>query len=132
MPVTRDTGQLNARDRDILKDVTLTYIRTGEPVSSRSMAKLRGHKLSPATIRNIMADLEELGYLAQPHTSAGRIPTDAGYHIYIDSLMPTRLVPARARRYIDEYLRESLSEGEAPTSIAPTFLPNSRVRSASW
>lgn len=122
MSATRGPSQLSPRDREILKDVTLTYIQTGEPVSSRTVAKLRGNQLSAATIRNIMADLEECGYLAQPHTSAGRVPTGAGYHTYIDSLMPTRLVPVRARRYIDEYLRESSSEGEALVSIATHLL----------
>ncbi len=122
MPVTRDPGALSKRDREILREITLAYIQTGEPVSSRSVAKLRGNELSAATIRNIMADLEEWGFLIQPHASAGRVPTGAGYHAYIDSLMPTRLVPARARRYIDEHLRESSEDGEALASIATHLL----------
>ncbi len=122
MSSEQPTDELSARDREILKDVTLTYIQTGEPVSSRSVAKLRRNQLSAATIRNIMADLEEQGYLAQPHASAGRIPTGAGYHTYIDSLMPARLVPVRARRYIDENLRDSPADGTTPLAVATHLL----------
>lgn len=98
---------LSPRDREILRDIIQTYILTGEPVSSRTLAKLARHGLSAASIRNVMADLEEGGYLAQPHTSAGRVPTRAGYHLFIESLMSTRALPARDRRYIDENLRRS-------------------------
>lgn len=102
----RDThSQLTARDREILRDVILGFIGTGEPVSSRSLAKLRRHAVSPATIRNVLADLEEMGLLMQPHTSAGRVPTASGYHLFIENLMETRQVGADERRYIDERLR---------------------------
>ena len=107
------TGSSEAPDRrgrEILKDVIRTFIATGEPVSSRTVAKLERHGLSPASIRNVMADLEDLGFLLQPHTSAGRVPTAAGYHFYIDSLMASRLVPARERRYIRDHLQEAPSE----------------------
>ena len=95
---------LNQRDREILRDTIRSFILSGEPISSRKVAKQWGGSLSAATIRNAMADLEELGYLAQPHTSAGRVPTGAGYHLYIDSLMENRSVPSRIRRAIDEAL----------------------------
>jgi heat-inducible transcriptional repressor len=75
------------RDREVLREVVLAYVSTGEPVSSRTISRRHGFDLSPATIRNIMADLEDWGYLAQPHTSAGRIPTDLGYRKFVDSLM---------------------------------------------
>ena len=104
MPDARDQGTLSARDREILKDVILTYILSAEPVSSRSVAK-HNFGLSAATIRNVMADLEEWGYLMQPHTSAGRVPTAAAYHLFIQSMMENRAVPARERRYIQENLR---------------------------
>src|SRR4051794_229244 len=104
MPDARDQATLNARDREILKDVILTYILSAEPVSSRSVAK-HNFGLSAATIRNVMADLEEWGYLMQPHTSAGRVPTAAAYHLFIQSMMETRAVPAKERRYIQENLR---------------------------
>ena len=93
---------LNARDREILKEIVWTFISSGEPVSSRSVAKASRYALSAATIRNVMADLADLGYLSQPHTSAGRVPTRDGYHFYIDALMQNRGVPAKARRTIDE------------------------------
>jgi heat-inducible transcriptional repressor len=97
--------KLSPRDREILRDIIVTYILSGEPVSSRSVSKQSPLGLSAASIRNVMADLEELGFLAQPHTSAGRVPTPAAYHLFIDSLMQARKVPARERRYIDENLK---------------------------
>lgn len=104
MAEARDHSTLSARDREILKDVILTYILSAEPVSSRSVAKKGRLGLSAATIRNVMADLEESGYLAQPHTSAGRVPTRAAYHLFIQSMMEARKPTARERRYIDENL----------------------------
>ena len=79
--------ELNERERDILKSVIQHYIASGKPVGSRILSKERSQCISPATIRNIMADLEEAGYLIQPHTSAGRIPTDNGYRFYVDNLL---------------------------------------------
>ena len=72
-------GRLDDRKVKILKAVIQNYLDTGEPVGSRTISKLTDLQLSSATIRNEMADLEELGYIVQPHTSAGRIPTDKGY-----------------------------------------------------
>ena len=80
-------GRLDDRKVKILKAVIQNYLDTGEPVGSRTISKLTDLQLSSATIRNEMADLEELGYIVQPHTSAGRIPTDAGYRFYVDSIM---------------------------------------------
>ena len=96
--------ELSDRDREILKAVIATYILSAEPVSSRLVAKRGGLGLSAATIRNAMADLEDWGYLAQPHTSAGRVPTGEAYHLFIESLMDERRLSARARRYIDAHL----------------------------
>jgi heat-inducible transcriptional repressor len=78
---------ITPRQRQILKAVIHDYISSGEPVGSRSIARHHRSDLSAATIRNVMADLEEIGYLSQPHTSAGRVPTDLGYRFYVDSLM---------------------------------------------
>ncbi|GAG98420.1 unnamed protein product, partial [marine sediment metagenome] len=78
---------LDERKKRILRAVVHNYIATALPVGSRSIAKKYKLGLSPATVRNCMADLEELGYLVHPHTSAGRIPTDKGYRFYVDSLM---------------------------------------------
>ena len=79
--------ELDDRKLKILKAVIQNYLETGEPVGSRTISKYTDLKLSSATIRNEMADLEELGYIVQPHTSAGRIPTDKGYRLYVDDLM---------------------------------------------
>jgi heat-inducible transcriptional repressor len=96
---------MTSRDREVLKDVIMTYILSAEPVSSRSVSKHGRLGLSAATIRNVMADLEEWGYLIQPHTSAGRVPTAAAYHLFIESMMQARKVPAKERRYIEDNLR---------------------------
>lgn len=79
--------ELNERKRTILHAIIQTYLQTGEPVGSRTISKYTDLNLSSATIRNEMADLEEMGYIIQPHTSAGRIPSDLGYRVYVDELM---------------------------------------------
>ena len=79
--------QLDDRKWTILQAIIKTYLETGEPVGSRTISKYPGLGLSSATIRNEMSDLEEMGYILQPHTSAGRIPSDAGYRIYVDRMM---------------------------------------------
>ena len=79
--------ELDERKMKILQAVIRNYMETGEPVGSRTISKYTDLNLSSATIRNEMADLEELGYILQPHTSAGRIPSDKGYRLYVDSMM---------------------------------------------
>ena len=96
------TVQLTPRQRDVLKAVIDDHIVTAEPIGSRTISRRYAFHLSPASIRNIMADLEEFGCLAQPHTSAGRVPTDLGYRVYVDSLMqPEQVAPAEAQRIRD-------------------------------
>ncbi len=79
--------ELDERKQKILKAIIDDYILTGIPVGSRTLSKKEGFDISSATIRNVMADLEEMGYLEQPHTSAGRIPSDLAYRLYVDKLM---------------------------------------------
>ncbi len=79
--------ELDKRKKVILENIIRTYLETGEPVGSRTLSKDEALDVSPATIRNEMADLEEMGYIIQPHTSAGRVPTDLGYRFYVDELM---------------------------------------------
>lgn len=79
--------QLDERKTKILQAIIRNYLETGEPVGSRTISKYTDLNLSSATIRNEMADLEEMGYILQPHTSAGRIPSDQGYRLYVDALM---------------------------------------------
>jgi heat-inducible transcriptional repressor len=78
---------LNQRAKILLKTLVERYISEGQPVGSRSLSKFSGLDLSPATIRNVMADLEEMGFVASPHTSAGRIPTHQGYRFFVDTLL---------------------------------------------
>ena len=80
-------ANLDPRARGLLRSLIAQYIRDGEPVGSRTLAKHSGLDVSPATIRNIMADLEEIGLVAAPHTSAGRVPTAQGYRVFVDSLL---------------------------------------------
>ncbi len=79
--------ELDERKQKILHAIIQNYLETGEPVGSRTISKYADLGLSSATIRNEMSDLEEMGYIIQPHTSAGRIPSDMGYRFYVDQLM---------------------------------------------
>lgn len=92
--------ELDARKRKILEAVIIDYISTAEPVGSRTISKKYELGVSPATVRNEMADLEELGLLEQPHTSAGRIPSDLGYRYYVDCLMRKKDVEDKIKKHI--------------------------------
>ncbi|NVD99906.1 MULTISPECIES: heat-inducible transcriptional repressor HrcA [unclassified Massilia] len=94
--------QLDNRAQTLLKALVERYIADGQPVGSRALSKISGLDLSPATIRNIMADLEELGYVASPHTSAGRVPTPRGYRLFVDTLLTVQHLDERA---VDPQLR---------------------------
>lgn len=85
--------QLNARSRQILEALIEEYIACGEPVGSRTISRRQVTNLSPASVRNVMADLEEQGYLESPHTSAGRVPTDKAYRYYVDRILCSRNFP---------------------------------------
>ncbi|MCK8515782.1 heat-inducible transcriptional repressor HrcA [Methylonatrum kenyense] len=80
-------GDLNERARHLLRVMVQRHIRDGQPVGSRTLTRESGLDVSPATVRNVMSDLEELGYVRAPHTSAGRVPTDKGYRFFVDSLL---------------------------------------------
>src|SRR5512140_603245 len=84
------TSRLSERSRRILAALVAEYVETGEPVASATIVKQGGFGLSSATVRNVLASLEEQGYLYQPHTSAGRVPTDLGYRAYVDMLLEMR------------------------------------------
>ena len=90
---------MDDRKLKILAAVVNEYIVTGEPVGSKTIASMPDIRVSPATIRNDMAMLEQLGYLEQPHTSAGRIPTYKGYKLYIDRLMPEKALSDSEKQY---------------------------------
>jgi heat-inducible transcriptional repressor len=99
MPATA----LDDRRREVLRTLIDLHVESGEPVGSESLSRALDRALSPATLRNIMADLEALGYLGHPHTSAGRVPTDEGYRLYVDALMgPQPLGPVEAEAIATE------------------------------
>jgi heat-inducible transcriptional repressor len=101
---------LGDRDTWVLKTVVAQYIVTGEPVGSRTVAKTSGLNLSSATIRNLMLDLEERGYLLQPHTSAGRIPTPKGFRYYVDHILPVQELGWSMQQQIQEAFSPSAQE----------------------
>lgn len=94
--------ELDPRAREVLREIILQHITNGEAIGSRTLSKCGKFQLSPASLRNVMADLEDLGFLQQPHTSAGRIPTDRGYRYFINHLMKSRSLTLREREVIDE------------------------------
>ena len=117
-----DLEKLSQRDLEILESVIRTFVLTGQPVSSRALTKEERYELSAATIRNVMADLEDEGLLDQPHTSAGRVPTRAGYHLYIESLMKAEEVPASQQRYIEDSLLGGSTDAEGLAQAAGSLL----------
>ena len=98
------TEELNDRERGILRHIVHNYILTAIPVGSRYISKRIEAQLSPATIRNVMADLEDEGFLSHPHTSAGRVPTDLGYRYYVDYLMEVEQLTEAEKRAIQDQL----------------------------
>src|SRR5512143_2973483 len=86
---------LDPRAQTLLKTLIERYIVEGQPVGSRTLSRYSGLELSPATIRNVMSDLEEMGFIASPHTSAGRVPTPAGYRVFVDTLLTVRPLAER-------------------------------------
>jgi heat-inducible transcriptional repressor len=93
--------ELNGRSREIFRHIVEAYVESGEPIGSRSIARRIGMTLSPATIRNVMADLEEAGLLFAPHVSAGRLPTEAGMRLFVDGLLEIGNLSEEERRNID-------------------------------
>ncbi len=121
---------MDARHRDVLIATIREYIDSAEPVGSRALSKRYLQTLSPATIRNAMADLEEMGYLVQPHTSAGRVPTDKAYRFYVDSFPPAPSVPStassetlpRRRSGLDGFMERTSSHLSVATRLTGLLL----------
>jgi len=110
---------LDERSREILNLVVRSHISTGEPVGSRTVAKLTREGLSAATVRNIISDLEDAGYLHQPHTSAGRVPTDRGYRFYVDEILD--------QKRVSESMADAISQGMLGDEFPSTDLLLSRA-----
>jgi heat-inducible transcriptional repressor len=108
---------VNERAQHFLKALIERYIREGQPVGSRTLAKDTGLDLSPATIRNVMADLEEMGLVSSPHTSAGRVPTITGYRMFIDSLLT---VQSLNKQEVEKIRKELLLGGEESGDVLKT------------
>lgn len=125
-----DTGlvsELNERSREIFRLVVEAYVETGEPVGSRTLARKLGQPLSPATIRNVMADLQDAGLLYSPHTSAGRLPTEAGLRLFVDGLLEVGSLSQAERASIDSRCKaEGKSLDEAVTHAIETLSGLSR------
>src|SRR5207244_10159009 len=112
------TASLNERERQVLEAVIETYVATAEPAGSRTISRRFGLALSPATIRNTMSDLEDKGYLYHPHTSAGRVPTDLAYRVYVDSLMHlSQVSPSDSHQIREERSEEHTSELQSPDHL---------------
>src|SRR5213083_626353 len=98
---TAGLAQLNERSRDIFRQIVESYLATGEPVGSRNISRLIAMPLSPASVRNVMADLEQLGLIYAPHTSAGRLPTELGLRFFVDGLLEVGGLGEDERRSIE-------------------------------
>ncbi|MCL6565288.1 MAG: heat-inducible transcriptional repressor HrcA [Acidobacteriia bacterium] len=113
MRMPRGSALDEQRNREILTHVVRAYIETGEPVSSRAVARRQAEPLSPATVRNVMADLEEEGYLYQPHTSAGRVPTEAAYRFFVQQIAAQAELSAADR----EWIQRELAAASTPEEV---------------
>ena len=116
---------LDQRSRDIFRRLVDTYLETGEPVGSRTISKVLPHTLSPASVRNVMSDLEEAGLIHAPHTSAGRIPTEVGLRFFVDSLLEVGAISPTERASIDAQIKATNRQrrtedvlGEATTLLS--------------
>ena len=105
-----DLGELNDRSRTILRQIVESYLETGEPVGSRNLSRELPIALSPASVRNVMADLEHLGLIASPHTSAGRLPTEQGLRLFVDALLETGNLSSDERHQIESNFAGNLDK----------------------
>ena len=113
---------MTPRKLKILKAIILNYVKTAEPVGSRTLAKQMDMKISPATIRNEMSDLEEMGYLTHPHTSAGRVPADKAYRLYVNDMMSEVDLPQDEKELINNELKADIDEFDKTIERAAELL----------
>src|ERR1700732_5598492 len=107
---------LDPRAQTLLKTLIERYIAEGQPVGSRTLSKYSGLELSPATIRNVMSDLEDLGLVASPHTSAGRIPTPRGYRLFVDDMLTVE--SAADEEAVTRTVKTTLQAGEPQKNVS--------------
>ncbi|MDX9757572.1 MAG: heat-inducible transcriptional repressor HrcA [Bacteroidota bacterium] len=119
-----ETGSLSERERQVLLYIVEQFVTTATPIGSRTLSKLTDLNLSPASIRNVMADLEERGLIGHPHTSAGRVPTDRGYRYYVDSIMPQVQLSDNEQHFL-----QSRFEQEVPAAIHELLRTSSHILS---
>src|SRR5436309_15356841 len=115
-------AQLNERSRDIFRQIVESYLATGEPVGSRNISRLIAVPLSPASVRNVMSDLEQLGLIYAPHTSAGRLPTELGLRFFVDALMEIGDLAEDDRRAMEAKIAASGKSLEAVLNEASGML----------
>ncbi|HQJ47307.1 MAG TPA: heat-inducible transcriptional repressor HrcA, partial [Ignavibacteriaceae bacterium] len=115
---------LNEREKLILRSIVQQFILTAAPVGSRNITRKFDVGVSPATVRNIMSELEDSGFINHPHTSAGRIPTDKGYRYYVDSLMEISALNSTEKSIIEKGLDSKLLEKEQILKVASKLLSN--------
>jgi len=113
---------LDKRSRLLLKTLVERYIADGQPVGSRALSRISGLELSPATIRNVMADLEDLGFVASPHTSAGRVPTPRGYRLFVDSMLTVQPLEASESKLMHGQMQ--IAEPQRAIQTAAHLLSN--------
>ncbi|MDR1496099.1 MAG: hypothetical protein LBS67_04175, partial [Clostridiales Family XIII bacterium] len=113
---------ITERKLQILQAIVSDFIRTAEPVGSRTLSRKHDMGISPATIRNEMADLEEMGYLTHPHTSAGRVPSDKAYRLYVNRLMDKYELAEREKKRIRKALQSNIMELEKTVRHASELL----------
>src|SRR5579872_6071087 len=120
-PAASPIGELSERSREIFRLIVDAYVQTGEPMGSRTLSRLLAQNLSPATIRNVMADLEDAGLLYSPHTSAGRLPTEAGLRLFVNGLLEIGNLAEDERQNIESLCRargKSLAQALEETTAA--------------
>jgi heat-inducible transcriptional repressor len=115
-------AELNEREKNILRFIIQQFILTASPVGSRNITKRYDLGISPATVRNIMSDLEESGFINHPHTSAGRVPTDKGYRFYVDSLMNIHSIDQSEKSIIDKEFESKVDDKEDLIKITSNIL----------
>ena len=115
---TRAIAELNDRSREIFRQIVESYLMTGEPVGSRNLSRILPMTLSPASIRNVMADLETAGLIYAPHTSAGRLPTETGLRFFVDAMMEIGDVTSEERSRIEAQMRAAASGHTLETALA--------------